>query len=84
MPRVEDHLLSDEVAVLARDCHFDRGIIAPLMTDQSMAVELPVTPRRCFTTTTAKSGFRGWIVSRRCSRQSRKINETIHLHAKPR
>ena len=48
MPRVEDHLLSDEVAVLARDCHFDRGIIAPLMTDQSMAVELPVTPKTLF------------------------------------
>ena len=27
--RVEPHLLSDEVAVVSRDCHFDHGVISP-------------------------------------------------------
>ena len=44
MPRVEPHLLSDEVAVIARDCHFDHGVISPLEDDASAGIELPVVP----------------------------------------
>ncbi|AZU47960.1 hypothetical protein C3B79_2189 [Aeromonas hydrophila] len=44
-PRVEPHLLSDEVAVVARDCHFDHGVISPLEEDISVGVVLPITPK---------------------------------------
>ena len=34
--------LSDEVAVIARDCHFDHGVISPLEDDSStLGMELP-------------------------------------------
>lgn len=48
MPRVEPHLLSDEVAVIARDCHFDHGVISPLEDDISAGTELPVVPSTIF------------------------------------
>lgn len=48
MPRVEPHLLSDEVAVIARDCHFDHGVISPLEDDASAGVELPIVPTTLF------------------------------------
>lgn len=47
-PRVEPHLLSDEVAVVARDCHFDHGVISPLEEDVSVGVVLPITPKTLF------------------------------------
>ncbi|WP_111896612.1 hypothetical protein [Aeromonas caviae] len=48
MPRVEPHLLSDEVAVIACDCHFDHGVISPLEDDASAGVELPIVPTTLF------------------------------------
>lgn len=33
VPRVEPHLLPDEVATVARDCHFDSGVISPIKGD---------------------------------------------------
>lgn len=48
MPRVEPHLLSDEVAVIARDCHFDHGVISPLEDDSSTGMELPTVPITLF------------------------------------
>jgi len=47
-PRVEPHLLSDEVAVVARDCHFDHGVISPIEEDASAGVVLPITPTTLF------------------------------------
>ncbi|WP_421353106.1 hypothetical protein [Aeromonas taiwanensis] len=48
MPRVEPHLLSDEVAVIASDCHFDHGVISPLEDDASAGVNLPIVPTTLF------------------------------------
>ena len=48
MPRVAPHLLSDEVAVIARDCHFDHGIISPLEDDASAGMELALVPTTLF------------------------------------
>lgn len=48
VPRVADHLLPDEAATLAEDCHFDRGVVAPLMTDKAAGVSLPITPKTLF------------------------------------
>ncbi|HHP5355849.1 TPA: hypothetical protein ACSCXL_000292 [Aeromonas veronii] len=48
MPRVEPHLVSDEVAVVARDCHFDHGVISPIEEDVSAGVVLPITPTTLF------------------------------------
>lgn len=47
-PRVEEHLLPDEVATLAQDCQFDRGIIAPLTADEPMGTSLPMEPKTLF------------------------------------
>ncbi|MGL4223408.1 MAG: hypothetical protein ACRCSS_22550, partial [Shewanella sp.] len=47
-PRVEEHLLPDEVATLAQDCQFDRGIIAPLTADEPMGTSLPMEPKSLF------------------------------------
>jgi len=47
-PRVEPHLLPDEVAVVARDCHFDHGVISPLEEDVSAGVTLPITTKTLF------------------------------------
>ncbi|MFM5142974.1 hypothetical protein ACEUA0_10755 [Aeromonas veronii] len=40
--------MSDEVAVIARDCHFDHGVISPLEDDASAGVELPIVPTTLF------------------------------------
>lgn len=47
-PRVEPHLLPDEVAVVAKDCHFDHGVISPLEGDVSAGLILPITPQTLF------------------------------------
>ena len=47
-PRVEPFLLPDECAVLAKDCHFDSGIISPLNDDEPNAVTFPITPKTIF------------------------------------
>lgn len=47
MPRVEPHLLSDEVAVTAKDCHFDSGVICPFMGDTAEGA-LPVAAKTLF------------------------------------
>ncbi|MFM5873199.1 hypothetical protein ACET6Z_18395 [Aeromonas veronii] len=48
VPRVADHLLPDEAATLAQDCHFDRGVVAPLMSDKRVSVTLPLVPQTLF------------------------------------
>lgn len=47
-PRVEPFLLPDECAVLAKDCHFDSGIISPLNDDELNTVTFPLTPKTIF------------------------------------
>ncbi|MEL3918127.1 hypothetical protein [Aeromonas enteropelogenes] len=44
IPRVAEHLLPDEAATLALDCHFDRGVVAPMLADKQGPVILPITP----------------------------------------
>lgn len=48
VPRVADHLLPDEAATHAQDCHFDRGVVAPMLTDQPVAGTLSITPVTLF------------------------------------
>lgn len=48
VPRVEDHLLPDEAATLAQDCHFERGIISAMMADKPLSVQLPIVPKTIF------------------------------------
>ncbi|MFM5335763.1 hypothetical protein ACET97_04370 [Aeromonas enteropelogenes] len=48
VPRVADHLLPDEAATLAQDCHFDRGVVAPLMGDKPVGMTLPMVPVTLF------------------------------------
>lgn len=48
IPRTEDHLLPDEAATLAQDCHFDRGVVSALTADQALGVTLPITPKTLF------------------------------------
>ncbi|RQM77991.1 hypothetical protein EHZ47_02260 [Aeromonas jandaei] len=48
VPRVEPHLLPDEAATLAQDCHFDHGVVAPLMTDKAAGGSLPIIPKTLF------------------------------------
>ncbi|MFR9719867.1 hypothetical protein ACL00X_10975 [Aeromonas diversa] len=48
VPRVEDHLLPDEAATLAQDCHFERGVVAPIPQDKSLGVVLPMRPTTLF------------------------------------
>ncbi len=48
VPRMADHLLPDEAATLARDCHFDRGVVAPLFADKPAGITLPITPKTLF------------------------------------
>ena len=48
VPRVAHHLLPDEAATLAQDCHFDRGVVAPLMSDKLVGVMLPLVPQTLF------------------------------------
>ena len=47
MPRVEPHLLPDEVAVIAKDCHFDSGVMCPFMGDTAEGA-LPVAAKTLF------------------------------------
>ena len=47
-PRVEPFLLPDNNSVLARDCHFDSGIISPLKDDVLSAISFPFTPKTIF------------------------------------
>lgn len=48
VPRTADHLLPDSAAVIARDCHFDRGIVAALRGDRQEAKTFPVAPQTIF------------------------------------
>ncbi|MGL4506375.1 MAG: hypothetical protein ACRCUF_11635, partial [Aeromonas sobria] len=48
VPRVADHLLPDEAATLAQDCHFDRGVLAPLTADKPVGLTLPLVPKTLF------------------------------------
>ncbi|EKB22369.1 hypothetical protein HMPREF1170_02631 [Aeromonas veronii AMC35] len=48
VPRVADHLLPDEAATLAQDCHFDRGVLAPLTADKPVGLALPLVPKTLF------------------------------------
>lgn len=47
-PRVEPFLLPDNNSVLAKDCHFDSGVISPLKDDASTAIAFPFTPKTIF------------------------------------
>ncbi|MGY6509089.1 hypothetical protein ACXIUH_08975 [Vibrio parahaemolyticus] len=48
IPRLEPHLLPDEAATIAKDCEFERGIVAPVKDDGQVLVELPVAPVSMF------------------------------------
>ena len=52
-PRVESFLLPDENAEVAANCHFDTGIISPLMGDTLQATTFPSTPSTIFRYTDA-------------------------------
>lgn len=47
-PRIEPVLLPDQYAVVARDCHFDSGVISPLYGDTPLGVTFPTTPQTIF------------------------------------
>lgn len=47
-PRIEPFLLPDECGVLAKDCHFDSGVISPLNDDALKSVTFPITPKTIF------------------------------------
>ena len=47
-PRIEPFLLPDNNSVLAKDCHFDTGVISPLMDDAITAITFPITPKTIF------------------------------------
>lgn len=48
VPKIDAHLLPDEAASTAKDCHFDHGIISPLEDDEDTGVRLTITPRTLF------------------------------------
>lgn len=48
VPRISDHLLPDDVAVNASNCHFNRGIISPFRSDVLDGVTLPVKPKTLY------------------------------------
>ncbi|MBW3779438.1 hypothetical protein GL272_21435 [Aeromonas veronii] len=48
LPGVADHLLPDEAATLAQDCHFDRGVVAPIHADIQVGEVLPAKPQTLF------------------------------------
>ncbi|WP_421238390.1 hypothetical protein [Aeromonas enteropelogenes] len=48
VPRVEGHLLPNEAATMAKDCHFDRGIITPIMGDLDAGIAFPFVPGTIF------------------------------------
>lgn len=45
VPRLKDHLLPNEAATVAKDCEFERGVIAPML-DNRFALDLPYSPGR--------------------------------------
>lgn len=47
-PRLEPFLLPDNNSVLAKDCHFDTGVISPLLDDALTAITFPITPKTIF------------------------------------
>lgn len=47
-PRIEPFLLPDNNSVLAKDCHFDTGVISPLLDDALTAITFPITPKTIF------------------------------------
>lgn len=47
IPRLRPHLLQAEAAVIAQDCHFENGIISPLLVDL-FHKELPIEPTTIF------------------------------------
>lgn len=48
VPRIKDHLLPDDVGVIANNCHFNHGIISPFKTDAPAGVTLPVKPNALY------------------------------------
>lgn len=48
VPRVEAHLLPDEAATLAQDCHFDSGVVSPILDDADTGAALPLTPKTIY------------------------------------
>lgn len=48
VPRLEPHLLPDEAATIAKDCEFERGIVAPITTDSLVLTTLPFVPASLF------------------------------------
>lgn len=44
VPRNADHLLPNDAAVVARNCHFNRGIISPFRDDLDVGLVLPTVP----------------------------------------
>lgn len=47
LPRLEPHLLPNESAQCAKNCHFERGIISPLRTDKFIR-NLAISPKTLF------------------------------------
>lgn len=48
VPRISDHLIPDDVGVVANNCHFNHGIISPFKVDASAGVTLPSTPKTLY------------------------------------
>ncbi|MBM7455168.1 hypothetical protein HNR62_001028 [Oceanisphaera litoralis] len=48
VPRIADHLLPDDVAVVAKNCHFNHGIISPFMSDAAAGISLPAAPKTLY------------------------------------
>lgn len=48
VPRVAAHLLPDDAATLAKNCHFDSGIICPIFNDADTGITLPAEPKTLF------------------------------------
>lgn len=48
VPRVADHLLPDDAAVVADNCHFNHGVIDPFMADADAGVTLPAIPKTLY------------------------------------
>ncbi|PWI34834.1 hypothetical protein DI392_00705 [Vibrio albus] len=46
-PRLKPHLLSNETATLAKDCQFERGILAPV-NDNAVSFSAPISPLSLF------------------------------------
>lgn len=48
VPRIKDHLLPDDVGVVASNCHFDHGVISPFKADALSGVTLPAKPHTLY------------------------------------